>query len=129
MKSVTTQAIMDYLKSEGLQANREDDGNVTFRYQFANFLVNIDENDDQFLQIVMPGIFEVDENNYVDALQAANTVCIHNKVVKAIVAGNSVHITAEILMDSTPIFSDVFPRILGMLQGGRETFYEAIKQQ
>jgi len=120
---------MDYLKSEGLQGNQEEDGNVTFRYQFCNFVVNIDENDDQFLQIVMPGIFEVDENNYVDALQAANNVCISKKVVKAIVAGDSVHITAEILMDSTPVFADVFPRILDMLMGGRQSFYEAIKEQ
>lgn len=129
MKGVTTQSILDYLKSEGIPANREDDGNVTFRYQFANFLVNIYDNDDQFLQIVMPGILDVDENNYMDALQAANTVCIEKKVIKAIVTRSSVHITAEILVDSTPVFGDVFPRILGMLMGGRESFYEALKKQ
>lgn len=119
--------IKEYLLNEGLRPQEEDFG-FFFRYQMLSFLIHWDKDDKHFLKISLPSIFDVDENNYADALEAVNTVNIERKVIKALVINKeSVWITAEQLLDTTPDYKDIIPRTLDMLLQGRECFYETLR--
>ena len=121
------QDIKDYLISEGLQPKEEQFG-FYFRYQMLSFLINWDEHDARFLQIFLPSIFNVDENNREDVLEAINATNIERKVVKCVLHGDSVSIVAEQLLDTTPNYQDIIPRTLGMLRQARDGFYENLSK-
>ena len=92
-----------------------------------NFFIEYDQEDEQYLRVIMPGIYEVDENNLVDVLTAANVVDRDRKVVKCFVLDEDVHVATELLIDATPNLEDIVPRALGMLLGAQECFNKALK--
>jgi hypothetical protein len=123
----TTDEIFQYLQGQGLQPNKTDFG-IAFKYQMCNFLIFHDENDDLFLSLALPGIYDVNDDNMLDALMAANEVNNHNKVIKVVINDGNTWVMYESLLDSTPVYDDIIPRALGMLMGGRQTFYDALKK-
>ena len=126
MAYLTKEDIGKYLASEGLQPQERDFG-YYFRYQMRNFFIEYDQEDEQYLRVIMPGIYEVDENNLVDVLTAANVVDRDRKVVKCFVLDEDVHVATELLIDATPNLEDIVPRALGMLFGAQECFNKALK--
>ncbi len=123
----TNESVLSYLKSQGLIPQETDYG-IIFKYQMCNFLIFKDEDDQSFLQIAMPGIYDVKEETMLDVLMACNIVNNGTKVVKAVVNDDSVWILYEIIIDSTPVYDDFIPRGLQTLLHGREIFYQALKE-
>lgn len=121
-----TNQIKEYLAEEGLRPQEEEFG-LFFRYQMLSFLVHTDDDDERFLKISLPHIFDTDENNRVDALEAMNAVNRDWKIVKLLLLDDSVWVTAEQLLDSTPELGDVIPRTLTVLMQARDAFYEELK--
>ena len=78
-----------YLSSEGLRPKETDFGFV-FEYQKLTFFIFWDDDDNQYLKIALPGIYNVDDNNREDALAAANEVNIEWKVIKTVVLSDEV---------------------------------------
>lgn len=127
MAILTREDIKAWLASEGFQPEDRDFG-VFFRYQMSNVYIEYDEEDDkQFLRVILPCIYEMDENNAFEVLTAANVVDRDRKVIKCFVVDEDVHVAAELLIDDTPVLGDIIPRALGMVMGGRECFYKALK--
>lgn len=119
--------LFKFLKEQGLVPEERDYG-IFFRYQMLNFFVIIDQEDDQFLRIALPGIFDVDENNRADVLEACNRTCHRMKVSKCYVPQDDVWVAAEQLIDSDPNYKDIVPRILKILIQSRDAFYEEIRK-
>ena len=118
--------LFEYLRIEGLTPQKEDYG-IFFRYQMLNFIVFWDEEDDHHLRVSIPNIFDVDENNRFDVLIVCNALNLERKVIKALATEDSVWITAEHLLDQTPVYQDIIPRTLGMLLEARADFYDKLK--
>ena len=68
----TQEMIFDYLKVQGLVPEYDEDKDIRFKYQMRNFVVSNYPDDRQFLQIMMPFIFDVTAENRV----AANHICL-----------------------------------------------------
>jgi len=119
--------IKEYLVSEGLRPQEENFG-FYFRYQMLNFYIHWSEDDEFYLSISLPNIFEADENNRVDVLETLNKLAMGRKVVKGCLVENAVWVTAEQLLDTDPNFGDIIPRTLGMLMQARDYFYDTLKQ-
>lgn len=116
-----------YLSGQGLRPEKRDYG-LYFRYNMLNFTIYWDEDDAEFLKINLPGIYQVNYDNLADVLLACNAVNLKRKVVKAyIVDGESVHVAAEQLLDTSPDYDDVIPRTLNMLVQARDIFYQEIE--
>lgn len=120
--------ISNYLTSEGLQPQDKDYG-IFFKYQMLNFLVFWRDTDEHFLKIALPGIYDVDENNRVDVLEACNETTKGIKVAKCFIPEDDVWVTAEQLLDTDPNFADVIPRTLRILMDARDEFYEQIEKK
>ena len=115
-----------YLTSEGLRPEETDFGFV-FEYQKLTFFIFWDDDDNQYLKIALPGIYNVDDNNREAALAAANEVNIEWKVIKTVVLSDEVWVVAEQLIDKDPNMADLVPRTIQILVSGRESFYEHLE--
>ena len=123
----TTDLVFNYLKEQGLVPKFTDRGNIEFKYPMRNFLFFNNDDDEQFFQLTMPSIFEVTDDNRMAVMEAMNEVNDTKKVVKLTVPkSNMVWASAEIMMDSTPELDDLIPRLLGILLGTQEDFYNII---
>lgn len=118
--------IMSYLQSQGLQPQAEDFG-IYFKYQMLNFFIFWNERDHLFLRICLPNIYDVDEENRTDVLEATNEVTYEMKVAKCFIHDDSVWVATEQLLDSTPEYDDIIPRSLTILTQGRREFYDKIR--
>lgn len=115
-----------YLSKEGLRPEEKPYG---FHYEFENLSFHVfwDADDPRYLSLTLPGIFDVDENNREDALCVANWINDNVKVVKALVRKDDVWVVAEFLIDNTPDFEDLIPRMMKILNGARLSFYDKIR--
>lgn len=93
-----------------------------------SFIINWDETDAFFLSIALPSIFSVDENNRGDILEVINNVNLERKQIKCFLAHDNVWIAADQLLDTTPNFEDIIPRVLDMLLQARIVFFEFLRK-
>lgn len=121
------QRIFDWLKSQGLCPSM-DDNTITFKYQMKSFVYFADDDDQNFFQLCLPGIFDWNDENLEAVLKAINEVNIGRKVIKGGTIGDSVWLFFEVLLDESPEFEDIIPRGLGMLLGGQEFFYDKLRE-
>ena len=121
--STIKEDIMSYMSKEGLQPQETEFG-VYFKYQMLNYFIFWDQEDHLFLRICLPNIFDVDDENRGDVLEACNKVTYEMKVAKCFINDGAVWVATEQLLDSTPEFGDVIPRSLHILSQARREFYE-----
>ena len=96
----TQEMIFNYLKDEGFVPSYDEDRDIRFKYQMRNFIVSNYENDKQFLQIMMPYIFDVTAENRRAALEACNKINADKKY-KFILNATAL-VDADTLLDITP---------------------------
>ena len=120
--------IINYLQNEGLMPKKDEDGDIVFKYQMKNFIIFDTTDDEQYLQIALPGIYDVTEENLVEVLAACYSVNRGIKVAKAIITGDnkSVWVVYESMLDTTPVYDDIVPRSLEILMAAQKSFYETI---
>lgn len=81
-KNIAKSLVLDYLKDHGVEARRTKVG-INFEYDGWNFLLWHDADDPLFFRLTLPGIFDVTDESYAQALLACNTINWRYKVVKA----------------------------------------------
>lgn len=123
----TAELAKNWLQEQGFKCNLDQDGDAIFKYEGANMYVSVDKDDPLFFKIVMPSIYEV-ENNYSKVLEAVNKVCTRIKVIKALLVQNRVHLVIEMFVDTTPEVDDFFERCCDILIAGRRAFAEALNE-
>ena len=74
--------MLNYLREEGFCPKEEEFG-LAFKCEGLNFIFFYDEEDDRYFRLMMPGIFDVTEENFPAVLLAMNKVNSELKVVKA----------------------------------------------
>jgi hypothetical protein len=120
--------MLNYLREEGFCPKEEKYG-LSFKCEGLNFIFFYDEDDDQYFRLMMPGIFDVTEENFPAVLLALNKVNSEIKVVKAYTpVQDEVWLGFEVIVDSTPVLADFVPRGIAMLRAAQRKFYEAIQQ-
>lgn len=82
-KKLTAKSLtLSWLKAHEIAARNTKVG-LNFNYDGWNFLLWHDADDLLFFRLALPGIFDVTDRNYAQALMACNTVNWNYKVVKA----------------------------------------------
>ena len=121
--------LLEYLQEEGFRPQvDESDGEIMFKFEGLGFSYMPDENDDLYFALRLPAIYDVDEDNREQVLEACNKTCMGMKVAKVfIVNDKSVWAVFEILFDSTPVMKDVVPRALYILRDTRAAFYKNLQ--
>ena len=128
--------MMDFLTEEGFRPHETPFG-IAFKIEGTNYLYFKDEEDEQYFRLMMPAIFELTEDNEDMVLRAMNDVNGTIKVVKLYTMelddeegkpSTSVWVAFEILADTTPELSDIVPRAISLLQGGRIAFLSKLEE-
>ena len=123
----TTERVFDFLKYQGF-VPEYDGNNIRFKCEMKNFLYYNNDNDPAFINLTLPKIYEVTDDNRMAVFEALNEVNETTKVVKLTIAGdNYVWCGTEIMLDSSPELDDVLPRLIRILLVSREKFYKTIE--
>lgn len=120
--------MMQYLQEEGF-CPKENEYGLDFKCEGRSFVFFYDSEDDQYFRLMMPNIFEVTDENREAVMYALNETNATVKVVKAYTPiPQAVWVGFELLVDSTPVLSDLVPRGLNMLRTAQQTFYESLQK-
>ena len=121
------QLLYDYLTEHDIEAEITPFG-VEFEYEELTYQLFHEESDDQFFQLILPRIYEVDENNYPLVVEATDQTNASIKVVKTYVFDQQwVNVAFEILADYSPELTDIVPRALSLMKEARNSFYRNIE--
>ena len=128
--------VSKYLKSIGVTAAKNDLG-LNFTYEGWNFLLWADADDPMFFRLILPGVFDVTDDNYAEALMACNNVNWNFKVVKAVLyeyediheSGASVWMCFEQVLDTTPQIEELIPRAVHSLIAAAEAFTKEVMEE
>lgn len=117
--------VENWLRSQGFRSERDNDGDLRFRYEGVNLYCCKDDGDQQFLRIIMPGIYDVNGDRE-RVLEAINTISRDIKAIKAFLVRDSLWLSIEMFIDSTPDIDDFIERCLDILVAGRRRIAEEI---
>ena len=132
-KNTAKSLVLSYLKEQGVEARKSKVG-INFEIDGWNFLLWHDAEDPFFLRLTLPGIFDVTDESYAQALMACNTLNWNYKVVKASLyeydeAGKnraSVWVCFEQMLDGTTISEEIVGRAITALLDAAEQFQNLI---
>ena len=128
--------VSKYLKSQGMVAKKNDLG-LNFTYDGWNFLLWNDADDPLFFRLILPGVFDVTDDNFAKAIMACNKVNWDFKVVKAVLydfedehdKGASVWICYEQQLDTEPQLEELIPRAIHSLISAADAFNKEMTEE
>ena len=119
--------ILDQLKAMGFEPIELGDVGFVFKYEDLNYLYMPDEDDEQFLRIVTPHLFEVTDENRVAVLDAMHETGFMLKYAKVcIMHGNAVWAIYEHYLTSTDNLAELLEHIIRVLEAAAHVFYKKI---
>ena len=119
----------EYLKKEGFCPEKTDFG-LQFKYETLDFIHFRDDQDENFLNLFFPQIFEVTEENRADVYAALNKANADVKVAKGAVRfENAVWAGVEMLLSDNFELGDVVPRALNMMIYYRDASIKLMPQR
>ena len=128
--------VSKYLKTQGVVPKKNDLG-LNFTYEGWNFLLWNDADDPLFFRLILPGVFDVTDDNFAESIMACNNVNWKYKVVKAVLyefedehdKGASVWMCYEQVLDATPRVEELMPRAVHSLIAAAEAFTKEMNDE
>ena len=128
--------VSKYLKSQGIVPKKNDLG-LNFTYEGWNFLLWNDADDPLFFRLILPGVFDVTDDNFAETIMACNNVNWNYKVVKAVLyefedehdSGASVWMCFEQVLDDNPQVEELVSRAIHSLIAAAETFTKEVMEE
>ena len=119
--------ILDQLKAMGFEPIELGDVGFVFKYEDMNYLYMPDDDDEQFLRIVIPHLFEVTDENRVAVLDAMHETGLMLKYAKVcIMYENAVWAIYEHRLTSTDNLAELLEHIIRVLEAAAHVFYKKI---
>jgi UDP-N-acetylmuramyl tripeptide synthase len=134
-KHIAKNLVIAWLKQHEVKARNTKVG-VNFVYEGWNFLLWNDADDPLFFRLALPGIFDVNDDNYAVALLACNTLNWNYKVVKASLyeyeeAGKrhaSVWVCFEQMLEGATTDPEIVTRAVTSLMEAAERFQTLVER-
>lgn len=111
--------VVDFLKANQIEPEKTEFG-LRFFIDNWSFLLWEDPQDPAYYRLTLPGIFDVTDENFAEAIMACNAINMQYKVVKAILYdfdgekeeenASNIWICFEQILDNTPEVGDLVPR-------------------
>lgn len=119
--------ILDQLKAMGFEPIELGDVGFVFKYEDMNYLYMPDDDDEQFLRIVLPHLFEVTAENRVAVLDAMHETGMMLKYAKVcIMHENAAWAIYEHRLTSTDNLAELLEHIIRVLEVAAHVFYKKI---
>ena len=129
-KSVKSLAI-EYLQKWDIKYEIVKSDYFVFKYQGGEFFINTPEDDPNFLYLVMPDIYRIN-NDRIEVLEAMNKITHDRKFIKASLDDNNVWLSVDMLMDPSSNI-DFFEKMIkrcfsNLFESQREFFTYLLKK-
>ena len=132
----TKTLVSRYLKSQGIASKKSELG-INFTFDGWNFLLWDDIDDPLFFRLILPGVFDVTDDNFAKAIMACNNINWNFKVVKAVLyefedghdSGASIWMCFEQVLDATPQVDDLVPRAVQSLIAAADAFMKEMTEE
>ena len=119
--------ILDQLKAMGFEPIELGNVGFVFKYEDMNYLYMPDDDDEQFLRIVIPHLFEVTDENRVAVLDAMHETGLMLKYAKVcIMYENAAWAIYEYRLTSTDNLAELLEHIIRVLEAAAHVFYKRI---
>lgn len=119
--------IIDQLKAMGFEPIELGDAGIVFKYEDMNYLYMPDDDDEQFLRIVIPHLFEVTDENRVAVLDAMHETGLMLKYAKVcIMYENAAWAVYEHRLTATDNLAELLEHIIRVLEATVHVFYRKI---
>ena len=119
--------ILDQLKAMGFEPIELGDAGFVFKYEDMNYLYMPDDDDEQFLRIVIPHLFEVTDDNRVAVLDAMHETGLMLKYAKVcIMYENAAWAIYEHHLNSTENLPELLEHIIRVLEATAHVFYRKL---
>lgn len=125
--------VVKFLKENKIEPENTEYG-LRFFLENWSFLLWDDPDDPTFFRLTLPGVFDVTDDNFAEAIIACNQVNMDYKVVKALIYSfdgekedeeeMNVWICFEQVLDSTPEVSDLMPRAVNSMINAAHDFVQ-----
>lgn len=117
--------VLDQLKAMGFEPIELGDVGFVFKYEDMNYLYMPDDDDEQFLRIVIPHLFEVTDENRVAVLDAMHETGLKLKYAKVcIMYENAAWAIYEHRLNSTENLPELLEHIIRVLEATAHVFYK-----
>lgn len=123
-----TKKVREILKKEGLMPTKCDLG-LNFKFQMLDYAFRRDEDDNQFITFVIPGIFDVKKEQIVEAFYAINTINTSIKYVKAVVFNAEIWLTFEHYYDEAVDLKDLVMTAIAALYAAYHKFATLLEDE
>jgi len=118
-KSYLQNMYMNYLSQQGYSPEIDSDGDVRFSYAGYTLFIAVNENDPEYIRIVLPNIWPIESNEeQLQVLIATDYTNNKIKVVKLYLNNNNTSAAIESFIAEPEDFSGIFKRSLEALEGG-----------
>ena len=119
--------VTDQLKAMGFEPIDLGDAGFVFKYEDLNYLYMPDDDDEQFLRIVIPHLFEVTAENRVAVLEAMHETSLMLKYAKVcIMYENAAWAIYEHRLTPTDDLAELLEHIIRVLEAAAHVFYKKI---
>ena len=123
-KSVKSFAI-EYLQKWDIKYQIIENDYLVFKYQGGEFFIHIFEDEPNFLHLVMPDIYQIN-NNRIEVLEAMLNITGGAKLIKAFLHEDDVWLCVDMLMDpssNTDFFEEIIKRCFYLLFDTKRYFF------
>lgn len=119
--------ILEQLNAMGFEPVELGDAGFVFKYDDLNYLYMPDEDDEQFLRIAIPHLFEVTDENRVAVLEAMHDTSLLLKYAKVnIMYESAAWAVYEHRLTTTDNLSELLEHIIRVLEAAAHVFYKKI---
>ena len=128
--------VLDFLKQNKIEPEKTEFG-LRFFLEKWSFLLWEDPDDPSFFRLTLPGIFDVTDENFAEAIMACNSINMQYKVVKAVLYEfdgeqedekdiSNIWICFEQILDSTPEVGDLVSRSVESMIDAADVFLQVM---
>ncbi len=118
-----------YLTEEGYAPKIDDDGDVTFKYEGRYYFIAVDQNDEEFFQLVFPNFWPIESDAERDKVaKVALQATAKTKVAKVFPVHDNTWALIEMFCSPPEVFKAVFRRSLSALQASVEHFRQGMHE-
>lgn len=119
--------ILDQLKAMGFEPIELGDVGFVFKYEDMNYLYMPNDDDEQFLRIVIPHLFKVTDENRVAVLDAMHETGLMLKYAKVcIMYENAVWAIYDHRLTSTDNLAELLEHIIRVLEAAAHVLYKKL---
>ncbi len=129
VKEMRQQTYMKFLEAGGYRPELDKDGDVAFKHEGGNYIIQVDENDNVYFRLIYPNFWEIEsEEERQDVLIAGNFTNSDIKCAKVFMLRDNVWAVVEIFLAKPEDYEKLLSRSISSIQSVVGTFRSKMQE-